>query len=663
MEFSMTRRSAPVAKRAITICLSLMLLVLAALPGVLTVPANAADASDNAIISVTSKALGPNEDLTLNVTISNNSSTTLSALSLRVGVSQQLVEGSTELEEWLSQKISADTYIGPTAYLAGTADVEPGETVTRKITIQGRFLGLHRITDDSGVVPYAIKLLSNHQMIAATAGGILWNQDESAPVSMVVPISGTLTDGATYSASELADMTSKDGTLTTQLAAVGDAPVALLTDPKIVSSIQILGDAAPTSAKDWLNKLRSHSNLIADLWGGADPLALSARKRVTITSKLAGDFDWQSSTWLIPSSGQYRQSVINYAKRAGFSTVVVQDSDIKLAANPSISGVPIAVSLSAANTAVANYLASPTEANLQLITAGIVAGASPYSGRPLVVVPATWKFSQDRLQAILGQLSKSTSGVSLRPNLQNASGVVTSVSLTQTGKSKLSTKSVRGLLDQQRRVEQFSYIANPASQINLPNVRQVASLLNPLWATRKAEWNIARKTYLANSKQLTESVQITNHGSLTMVSRTSQVPVMVKNTGSTQITATVRINPTNGRVVSNQLVKVVVGPGKTVTAKVPVTAVANGRVGLRVQLLTSQDKAIGTAVTRQMVVRSQLETWTFVSLAAAVIGLFAFGLVRGFRRNRRAAAAADDGEVTTTSAAAPEATQEGADDK
>lgn len=634
------RHNAPV-QRALAVFLALILAITGASVGAFVPLAAQADPASpqTTKLYVTTNPLPVGSDLKVKVTIQNLGDTDLTGLSLRIGVGRQILKNSEALTKWTNQDILPTTYLGPTAYIAPTDPVPAGQTVTRDITIQSRFLGLEGIADQSGILPIGVKLSSNYSMFAAATAGIRWNTQTPAQASMVVPISGILTDNALYSSSELADMTSPSGTLSAQLNAVADAPVTLLADPKVINSIQILGDSAPPSALNWLDRMRQHGNLVSDVWGGADAVALAARKRAQINSSLAGDFEWQTTNWLVPATGRYNNSVFAYAKRAGFSTVVVQDTDATAAANPEINNTQVAVSLTSANSAVAAYLAAtiPDDVAIQQLTNSIAAGAQPYTGRPVVLVPATWKNSPQRLSDLIKASTDPASGISLQPTLQKASGVVTKVRLVGQAKNLFSLKRVRQLLDVQQKVAEFSYVAVPASTINLPNVRRVGSLLNPLWANQPDAWDAARKLYLSDSEALRNSVQITNHGSLTLVARTSQVPVMVKNSGNSDITATVRIQPTNGRVVARKQVKVVVGPGKTVTAKVPITAVANGNVNLRVQLLTSKNKAVGQPVVRKMTVRSQLETWTFLALAAAVVGLFVFGLIRGFRRNRKAA--------------------------
>ena len=79
-------------------------------------------------------------------------------------------------------------------------------------------------------------------------------------LAIAVPITVPESSGALIDAAALAQYTSPLGTLTRQLDAVIDRPVALGIDPRIVVSIRLLGSSAPENATAWLTRLLGASN-------------------------------------------------------------------------------------------------------------------------------------------------------------------------------------------------------------------------------------------------------------------------------------------------------------------------------------------------------------------------------------------------------------------
>ncbi|MBC7592266.1 MAG: hypothetical protein H7226_14660 [Salinibacterium sp.] len=86
--------------------------------------------------------------------------------------------------------------------------------------------------------------------------------DPTGPVqvAIAVPITVPENSGALIPADALIQYTSPLGTLTRQLDAVVDRPVALGIDPRIIVSIRILGSSAPVGASAWLQRLSDASN-------------------------------------------------------------------------------------------------------------------------------------------------------------------------------------------------------------------------------------------------------------------------------------------------------------------------------------------------------------------------------------------------------------------
>ncbi|WFR68627.1 DUF6049 family protein [Curtobacterium flaccumfaciens] len=99
---------------------------------------------------------------------------------------------------------------------------------------------------------------------AVARSAITWDPDSAdqtpVGVSVAMPITMPKTGDGVLGAGVLAAATAVDGTLTQQLDAAEDHNVAVAVDPRIIASIRLLGEDAPSSATAWLTRLESLRN-------------------------------------------------------------------------------------------------------------------------------------------------------------------------------------------------------------------------------------------------------------------------------------------------------------------------------------------------------------------------------------------------------------------
>ncbi|WIE58019.1 DUF6049 family protein [Curtobacterium sp. MCLR17_031] len=200
------------------------------------------------------------QDLTLSVTVTNDTDAALPAGTAEFDIFRS-VSTRDVLASWLNDTTT-------TGYLGAPMDSVdiPAIPAHRSITIDS-------VEIVSGNVALGGYSSFGARRIAAeyTAGdafavdrsAITWYPDfEQAPVSVSVAMPITVpksTDGI-LTAPVLAAATSVDGTLTQQLDAAEDHNVAVAVDPRIIASIRILGDNAPSSAITWLQRLEALRN-------------------------------------------------------------------------------------------------------------------------------------------------------------------------------------------------------------------------------------------------------------------------------------------------------------------------------------------------------------------------------------------------------------------
>lgn len=200
------------------------------------------------------------EDLELSVTVTNDTDSDVPAGTVDLDIFRQ-VSTRDVLADWLSDTTTTG-YLGPAM---DSVDV-PAVPAHRSVT-----LGSVKIV--SGNVALGGYSSFGARRIAAeyTAGdtyavarsAITWYPDfEQTPVSVSVamPITMPKTGDGILGPGALAAATAVDGTLTQQLLAAEDHNVAVAIDPRIIASIRILGEDAPSSAVTWLNRLESLRN-------------------------------------------------------------------------------------------------------------------------------------------------------------------------------------------------------------------------------------------------------------------------------------------------------------------------------------------------------------------------------------------------------------------
>lgn len=132
-----------------------------------------------------------------------------------------------------------------------------------------------------------------------------------------------------------------------------------------------------------------------------------------------------------------------------------------------------------------------------------------------------------------------------------------------------------------------------------------------------------------------EGVYIVPGSDINLVSRTSNIPVQIKNAFSQDVTVRVHVQPTNSRVLVPSVVEVTVPALTSVTAKVPVEAVANGVVALRVWLTTFSGYDIGEESLLLMNVNADVELTMLIGFGSVVFILLGLGVSRTLRKNRK----------------------------
>ncbi|WP_254629948.1 DUF6049 family protein [Curtobacterium sp. Csp2] len=199
------------------------------------------------------------QDLQLTVTVTNDTDTEVPAGTAELDIFRS-VSTRDVLSDWLADTTTTG-YLGAPMDSVDVPAVPAHRSVTQTVTIVPGNVGLGGYTSFGARRIAADYTAGSTSAVARSA--ITWYPDfEQTPVgvSVAMPVTVPRTTDGVLTASELAAATAVDGTLTQQLDAAQDHNVTLAVDPRIIASIRLLGENAPTSATTWLQRLESLRN-------------------------------------------------------------------------------------------------------------------------------------------------------------------------------------------------------------------------------------------------------------------------------------------------------------------------------------------------------------------------------------------------------------------
>jgi hypothetical protein len=112
---------------------------------------------------------------------------------------------------------------------------------------------------------------------------------------------------------------------------------------------------------------------------------------------------------------------------------------------------------------------------------------------------------------------------------------------------------------------------------------------------------------------------------------------VVKNGLDQAVTVYISVRADTGLLaVESSRVKLVIEPNSQGKGQIPVQAISNGTVGLTISLRTASGIPISSA-RAEINVQAGWETPVVIVIAALIVAMFAFGIVRTILRRRKSA--------------------------
>lgn len=632
--------------------------------------------------------------LSVRVTLSNTGGRATGPLRVELRLDGARVVAVDELSTWFTVETEQSSPVLDDRVIAARASVgalEPGDSAVLDLAVPAN--------SPLWGGPFGARLVEvvaadgqNWRAFDRTA--VVWVPGDTVPpvaaTTFVQPLTTPGESAGLLSAETLAAVTAESGALTRTLAASTGRAVLLAIDRRVIASITALGDDAPASALDFLDRLRSVPNESFLLpWADADPVAPLAASGVTlpqpegtgrlVTEVLGGDPVATPSPSDDPSEGPddvetvaATQSIADlltvvptldgviWPERSGFSAdavdavaaegtrvIVTPSSALESSAAVQRYGETVLLRADealaeAAQAAVSAASQQQFDRAIARVSALIAAAAAQSPGSPaLITLDREAPRVNDRLLDTLVQTislpwstAATTSAAIARPA---SDAVVRDLALDESREA-----AVAAALEAESADRQFADIALAPALIADVRRLELLGALSLGWGEGSVE---ALRGFVSESQALRASVQVVESSAILLLTDRATLPVTVQNDLDVAVRVFVRVDPDTAQLrVLDSAVEAVVEPRSQARALVPVESLTNGDVDITVTVRDAQGRVLSEPTRVSLSLQAGWETAGTIIVAAAVAVLFIVGIVRDLRKRRRRSA--DSAEQT-----------------
>jgi hypothetical protein len=642
------------------------------LAGFLPLELPAARASEGASITLTPSAVSasPGESLSVTLVVSNTGGTSLAAGEAIITAPSAAIETVQELDGWFSGN---DGLSRPGRYLlsADIPEVLAGQKVELTLELP---LSSGRFGNTWGVRGLAVDLDVDGESVATGRSSLVWTPSAAPSLASfvgILPLVPAPTTSGILTSSELAELTGPSGLLTRQLAVASGRPVALGVDPRIITSLEILGESAPESALAWLAQLKSSPNesfllsyadadIAAQAQAGATRLLVppaddlippaaglapseestqspspssSPTSSPTVSAEKLPVFTPSIASLGWPAQASVSGSDLEVFSTSGVLRLILSSSNV--AGESNFSGVaatmPSVVTLDGLSKAVLENNVSRAASYVAVTATDSSTGGTAFTSLPRQQFSIT----------ALGKLESTLDTLRGLPWVVNGSlsaslgGASAPIEIVDKPESSQRIAVVSSLLARNAQVSSFATIAESPSLITNPAARDLAAVLSVGWLG-SSDWEAAVSAHLRSTQKILNSVSIVTSSTINMVGGQANIPISVLNSLLQPVTVVVNADPNNARLIVTGSTQVTVQPESQAKAQIPVEAqVNNGSSILTVSLHSIEGLAVGEPVAIPINVRADWEAWGLGAVALAFVGLLAAGVIRTVRRRKQ----------------------------
>lgn len=497
-------------------------------------------------------------------------------------------------------------------------------------------------------------------------------------LALVLPMTVPPQSTGLIPAESLEAYTAPTGRLTRELDAVAGQPVAIGLDPMIIASIRILGNSAPASATEWLQRLSEIDNEVFPLsYADSDIAALSQAGSGGVLAPTSFPIDpslfpeeQDTDTTPTPTPGETappalelptadtitqwpytldgilwpRQNTVTAADLAVFNaaapvTTILSSGNVTATAGASagVGDHPVLVSDEIVSNLLTEALGAPTTDLWQAAINGIAAELAASAGSRTVLA------AFDRSPGVSSRLGATIAAVSQLTGVQAATLATTqaepraAVRIADIPANADRVSRIRLMLAAEARIIPFSSVLADPSVITGERRLSMLALSSNSWAATATLWTSAVDKWLEESNATLNSVQIAESSTLNFFQDTGNLPIAVSNNLDHPVRVYVTVRSSTGiLVVTNPRVPLDIPASSQARAAIPVQSIANGEASLQVSLSSETNVPIGSPQTVTANVVAGWETTATFVIAGLLILLFVAGIVRTVVKRRKA---------------------------
>ena len=525
-------------------------------------------------------------------------------------------------------------------------------------------------------------------------------------LSIVMPVTTPTEQAGLIGADSLATYTAPGGILTRQLDGVVGREVTLAVDPMIIASIRALGQAAPASATEWLDRLATMPNDMFPLqYADADGALQAAAGLDTLLRPTSLEFgipsgftaiepeptetetaapetpapddapaedpedlrptledllawEWTSDDLLWPAEGTVTTDALAMFTRSGVAETIVTSGNLEPAsagAAATAGDADVLVSDDAISTALRAATAAATASDstdaIAELTAelAVTARESGATGRTVLATldrgwPPTAAGLGDALDAAFGL--PTVDSVALE-RVRDEERMETSIAGFEADTPRIGAAKL--LIDREKQLATFSSVLTDPELLTGRERTQILALLAVDWHDTPDEWTDALVAHNQQTTDLLGSVSILNPSDVLLVGNESAIPFGVRNDSPYDVAVEITAVPSNIRLDVGAPQTIEVAAQSRQTVRVPVKAqLGNGDVSLTVTLASLTGDRVGQPVTATVAVRADWEGIGAVIAVLVVVAMLVAGIIRTVlrRREHRAEKAAAAGAAS-----------------
>lgn len=557
-------------------------------------PAAAADTGITATLGTDNAGLlSPAQNLSASVTVNNPTDISHGPGSVDLWLAPDPQDSRNDLTSWLG---STDPVAEKTKLGSATVPVlEPGTSTVVRVQVPAASLPFAARTT-SAVFGLGATVTAG-SATADARSSLVWSPGGAATrseVTVTMPIVSPSTSDGLLSAQDLSTYTAPNGVLTRELDGLeGHSTVAVGIDPMIIASVRALGNSAPDSAVDWLDRLSALPNDTFSLgYGDADvagqlqsglaaplaptsltyaldpadfsptptsigepatstptPTPTGATPSPTPTSGpslpstetlLAWDYSLQGIAW--PGDKTLRNADIAPLAAAGLRTTIVSGDNTNAAeldgtpnAALSASGAQLVVADQRLSDALRQAVSAPSDVAWNTAMGRLnaqLALISQEGGDPrrlLVALDRSWPSSGTQLARTLDALFSS--------QWTTPSTFRETVSAAQTGglalqdapESQTRLDSIRALMSDEQSLDQFATVLDNPETMTGRVRAQLLTLLAVSWQNPRSDWTAKVADTRATTVDTLHSIRILPTENVNLVSAQGSIPFTVSN--------------------------------------------------------------------------------------------------------------------------------------